>query len=736
MSLLRQGNVAFKNKNYKSAVELYTNALAHSPELRNLIQFNLEYAKNRLGEKSIVETQVAQKCNVENLISQDGIEYYPKNHPSATYMLNHQLYTIDIVIPVYNALEDVKKCLASIKRNTDGFRATTYIVNDASETPTTEFLREFCKDKPDFVLIEHEKNCGYTKTVNDGLKASTADYVITLNSDTIVTSGWLQGLVRCILSDDKLGVVGPLSNAASWQNVPQLLDENNQFAVNEIPAGMTPDDMADLVCEASYHVYPRVPFVNGFCFMIARKVIDSVGYLDEETFPTGYGEENDYCIRAADAGFELAIADDTYVFHAKSKSFGHETRKVLSKKGSESLKVKHGKDKINTLASQIREMQVFDEIRQRVQQALEAKDQSQPIVDFLNQRILFLLPVSGGGGGVHSIVQETMGMRRIGVEAKIAVPQKHRHKFLKVYEDLEIREELFLGFEEKDLLELSKNFDVIIGTIYTSMKLVKKVVAENPNIKPAYYIQDYEPLFSEPRTESWQEASDSYTLVPNTILFAKTHWICDKVFDVHGVKVRKVSPSIDHDVYKPNPKAKLEIGCKDKIVISAMIRPKTPRRGADRTMRLLKKLHDKFGDAVRIELFGCEENDPLFQQLETNFIYTLHGVLSRNGVAKVLQISDIFIDLSDYQAFGRTGLEGMACGATLVSTKYGGVYEYVKDGENAILVDPFDENESINRLTTVIKNSKRLQIFKKKALSTAAEYSIHKSTISELTNLI
>ena len=57
--------------------------------------------------------------------------------------------------------------------------------------------------------------------------------------------------------------------------------------------------------------------------------------MDEENFPIGYGEENDYCIRAADAGFTLAIADDAYVFHAKSKSFGHSRRKELSKQGAD-----------------------------------------------------------------------------------------------------------------------------------------------------------------------------------------------------------------------------------------------------------------------------------------------------------------------------------------------------------------------------------------------------------------
>lgn len=742
MSLLKQGNLAFKNKDYKTAVELYNQALRTVPSLDSVIRFNLNYAQSKLESKSI-ETLPGAPLNthtprpVEVQQAEIEVYYYPKEHVAAPYMMNYQLFTIDIVIPVYNAFEDVKRCLESLEKQTDGFRVTTYIVNDASEAETTNFLREFCKGKPSFVLIEHEKNMMYSKTVNDGLRSSTADYVITLNSDTIVTKGWLQGLVRCMQTDEKIGVVGPLSNAASWQNVPKLLDEDNQFAVNEIPEGLSEDDMAELVSNASHHVYPRVPFVNGFCFMIARKVIEKVGYLDEETFPTGYGEENDYCLRVADAGFTLAIADDSYVFHAKSKSFGHEKRKEYSKNGSAALKAKHGKEKVNTLGGQIREMKVFDEIRARVQQSLDTNNEDKPFIDPLNQRVLFLLPVSGGGGGVHSIVQETMAMRRLGINAQIAVPKKHRYKFLKVYEDIDACEDLFLGFDNNnidELIDISRKFDVIIGTIYTSMKMVKAVKEKNSGIISAYYIQDYEPLFSEPGTDSWQEAYDSYTLVPGTILFAKTRWICDKVFDVHGVKVHKVSPSIDHDVYKPDPKAKQKAGFVDKIVISAMIRHKTPRRGADRTMRLLKKVHDVFGNKIQIELFGCEAADPLFAELETNFEYTLHGVLTRNGVAEILKKSDLFMDLSDYQAFGRTGLESMACGTTLLSTKFGGVYEYVVDDENAILVDPFNEQEVFNKLSAYLEKPDLIKTFKVKSLLTASYFSLHRAGISELVN--
>ncbi len=122
---------------------------------------------------------------------------------------------VDIVVPVFNALEDVVKCLQSIKMRKDGLIVRTIVVNDGSDSETTTWLKSFCDGDETFYLIEHNGNKGYTKAVNSGLRASTAPYVVALNSDTIVTRGWIKGLVRCIKSDPKIGIVGPLSNAAS-----------------------------------------------------------------------------------------------------------------------------------------------------------------------------------------------------------------------------------------------------------------------------------------------------------------------------------------------------------------------------------------------------------------------------------------------------------------------------------------------------------------------------------------
>lgn len=635
--------------------------------------------------------------------------------------------TVDIVIPVYNALDDVKLCLAAVNEQRDDFVVHAYVVNDGSNAETTDWLRAYCNNNPLFSLIEHSENRGYTSAVNTGLAATSGYYAITLNSDTIVTNGWLKCLIRCAQSDPKIGIVGPLSNAASWQNVPFLYDETGNFAVNELPSGLSPNEMATIVASVSRRTYPRVPFVNGFCFLIKREVIDSVGFMDEVNFPIGYGEENDFCIRAADAGFTLAIADDAYVFHAKSKSFGHGKRKELSRLGGEALRRKHTEPKFSALVDQIKNTDSLDAVRALILNKLKFGDMPAKVFDPIATRILFLLPVRGGGGGAHSVVQEAAEMRRLGVDAKIAVKQEQHSSFLDLYGDVACAAELFCPFTPTSLWKIAESYDVVIATIFTSVTLLKQICDANPHILPAYYVQDYEPLFFEEGTQYWAVARESYELIPNALLFAKTHWIADKVKVEHGVNVEKVRPSIDHDVYKPRRKRDDR-----RISIGAMIRPQTPRRGAERTMRVLSRLAEKYSDQLEFHLFGCEDAAPEFENLERNFKYVNHGVLKRAAVANLLGECDIFLDFSDYQAFGRTALEAMACGCAVVVTKHGGTDEYAVDGVNSFTVDSFNEIECYDRLSSLVSEPYLMADMQRAALSTAANYSVHSAAVSEL----
>jgi len=262
------------------------------------------------------------------------------NLKSAKFIEQSTYPALDIIIPVFNANEDVLRCICSVITKTT-LPYKLWIIDDGSEDLTAKMLDIFNSIYPHIELIRNIVNKGYTKSVNIGLKVSNNKWKVILNSDTIVTANWVQSLFDCAFSKEKVGMIGPLSNAASWQSVPEIFSEDGDWNLNPIPSHLTIDDIAELVNQKSDVSYPEVGVINGFCQLVSNKMLDEIGYLDEDAFPTGFGEENDMCARAVKAGYKLLIADNTYIYHAKSKSFGHETRKKLSKQGNQALKTKH-----------------------------------------------------------------------------------------------------------------------------------------------------------------------------------------------------------------------------------------------------------------------------------------------------------------------------------------------------------------------------------------------------------
>ena len=647
---------------------------------------------------------------------------------------------VDVVVCVHNALEHVQQCLSSVvARTTVDYRLI--IVNDGSDATTTEWLREFTANQAGVEIIETNGPLGYTHAANQGLRASSATNVVLLNSDTVVPRLWLEEMLECMASDDSLGIVGPLSNAASWQSVPERVGPDGRWAVNNLPTGYNVDEFAELVWLMSRRQFPRADFINGFCFMINRQVIDRIGYLDEENFPRGYGEENDYCLRAKDAGFELAIADHCFVYHAKSKSFGDAARTRLANAGGEALQRKHGTARIEQGTERLKTSPVLADIRDKISSHLGGGTAQSPASEPpdhspTGKHVLFVLPVRGGSGGANSVIQEVVGMRSLGVDAKVATHAKYQDAFSRFYpEFLEGGDHFIFYRSDNDLMAQAAPFQVIVATLWSTPALIAPIAARWPDKLYVYYVQDYEPWFFPTDDASRQIALDSYTTVPNMVLMAKTDWICRTVLKHHGRHVYRVAASLDHDVYYPNAIANSD---DDPVCIAAMIRPTTPRRGPLRTIRVLKDVSAALGDGVRMLLFGCEPQD-LKTYIERNApelsldaCFENRGVLSRNEVAELLREADIFVDLSDYQAFGRTALEAMACGCAVVLPKDGGVYEYAEHRRNCLVVDTKSDANMAKAIRAFATDAPMRATTAKQALATAARFSIFQASLSEL----
>lgn len=265
---------------------------------------------------------------------------YRRRHPDCFDAV--KAYRADVIVPVHNALDYTRACFASLLptlRGKDG----VIVVNDMSNIETSDWLREFVKSDPRIRLLENTQNLGYTGSANRGLQASDAPFRVMLNSDTLVSANWLEKLLVVAYCDDSTGIVGPLSNAASFQSIPFLQFTATNTPINALLQGKTAADM-DLFCEevAPCGVYPSVPLVHGFCFGIRQELIDRIGYFDEINFARFFGEEDDYCMRAVEAGFALRVATPAYVYHAKSKSITEAMRITFMSKAGRALRRIYG----------------------------------------------------------------------------------------------------------------------------------------------------------------------------------------------------------------------------------------------------------------------------------------------------------------------------------------------------------------------------------------------------------
>ena len=212
-----------------------------------------------------------------------------------------------IIIPVKDNQRLTEECIRSIKENTSDYEI---IIVDNGSTPAYSGEGK---------IIRNEENLGFPKAVNQGIVESTGDTIVILNNDTIVTPHWLDYLIAHF---DKYDIVGPVTNNISG---PQKI---------EIPEYKNEDEFYTITEKYSHdHKGESMPWhrLVFYCVAIKKEVINRIGLLDEQ-FTPGNFEDDDFCLRAIEAGFRLGIAQDVFIHHigqATHKSLNLDFKKLM-----------------------------------------------------------------------------------------------------------------------------------------------------------------------------------------------------------------------------------------------------------------------------------------------------------------------------------------------------------------------------------------------------------------------
>ncbi len=184
-------------------------------------------------------------------------------------------------------------------------------------------------------LLRNEQNIGFVRTVNRGMALHKDRDVILLNSDTLVFNNWLDRLSSHAASSG-VATVTPFTNNGT------ICSDRNFAATIPGKLDISFAELDRIAANINKTEHTEIPTGVGFCMYITRSALSVAGLFDEDAFGKGYGEENDFCVRASGLGFENLHAFDIFVFHSGETSFG-ESSPELKKRGLEVLIKRHPK---------------------------------------------------------------------------------------------------------------------------------------------------------------------------------------------------------------------------------------------------------------------------------------------------------------------------------------------------------------------------------------------------------
>ncbi|MGL1933953.1 MAG: glycosyltransferase [Fibrobacterales bacterium] len=214
---------------------------------------------------------------------------------------------VSIVMLALNKMEYTKQCIESIQKYTTQ-QYELVLVNNGSTDGTQEYFNSI----PGAIVINNSENRGVAAGWNQGIDRATGDYLLIFNNDTIVGPGSIENLVRAAENHPGAGIVAPRSNAIAG---PQMVEGFMYDSVAAIPSYIDQYQQAN---ECAAWEFTRI---KGFCMLMAKETVSEIGYFDEQ-FGFGNFEDDDYSCRVLYSGKKLLVADDSFIFHYGSVSFG------------------------------------------------------------------------------------------------------------------------------------------------------------------------------------------------------------------------------------------------------------------------------------------------------------------------------------------------------------------------------------------------------------------------------
>ena len=427
----RISDLIHHKQDYESA-SYYIKELLSSKSLsqqnQELLQLKLRYCSLKLGKikSKSLESFDESELTLSQVLETNLVSLGETGHHLDELSISPK---VAVILPIYNAPAALKECLESLLNCTPA-SIRIIAINDASTDPEVANVLDTYSMAPNLDVYTNEINLGFSGTVNRGFSLANNNDVIILNSDTVVTPGWVSNLKLKAYSHPKIATVTPLSNNAGPFSVSRTSLPKDAIQIQKL--------LNSLACDHHFDALQQMPTGHGFCLYIKSQAFEEVGYFDEVNFPRGYGEENDFCMRLKKKQFINTLDTKTFIYHSEAASFGSDKKKAM---------VKEGRLKVD---------QLHPEYTQEIAEYFSGSNYKQAIAsltDFLKENIstvarrnaLFLVNVKTGG-----------------------TPQTNRDLMIALKKNHNIQP--FCLYVRKSMAQLSvidDNFDEIFGAEYT-----------------------------------------------------------------------------------------------------------------------------------------------------------------------------------------------------------------------------------------------------------------------------
>ncbi len=219
-----------------------------------------------------------------------------------------------IIIPVFNKVEYTFECIRSLLRAIDLQKTEIIVVNNASTDDTSRMLAYM----QDFVhTINNQENMGFVDACNQGANVARGAYLIFLNNDTMVESGWLKHLVETVEEDDSVGAVGSMliypdgrlqeAGGIVWMD----------GSAHNYGRGQSPD-------ERKFNYAREVDYCSGASLLVRKELFDQLGGFDESYSPAFY-EDTDLCFGIRSLGYRVMYQPASRLIHHEGITAGTDT---------------------------------------------------------------------------------------------------------------------------------------------------------------------------------------------------------------------------------------------------------------------------------------------------------------------------------------------------------------------------------------------------------------------------